>query len=151
MEKILQYLNNYFYKFKEENVYKIVDKTIEVKGTYLEGQYIRLEGSVLNDKVYKVTNVEGDKITLESGVNEEFKGTIYSLAIPIVLTELETSIKEYQVNNKPSSIQSESFGNYSYSKTTNKSGNSATWKDIFAEELKPYRKMIDNKRGVKTI
>ena len=117
MEKILNSINNYFYKFYESGSYSINTNTITVKGKYIIGQYVRIESSTLNDGIYKVAFVDGQNITLESLTmqEEEFEGVISSLAIPSGLIELKAKIEVYESENKPSAIVSESFGNYSYS------------------------------------
>ena len=155
MEKILNSINNYFYKFYESGSYSINTNTITVKGKYIIGQYVRIEGSTLNDGVYKVAFVDGQNITLESLTmqDEEFEGIISSLAIPSDLISLKAKIETYESENKPSAIVSESFGNYSYSLATNANGQALTWQEVFSNELKPYRKpkLLWDKRGVKEI
>lgn len=155
MQKILDSINNYFYKFYESGNYSINTNTIKVKGKYIIGQYVRIEGSTLNDGVYKVIFVDGQNITLESLTmrDEEFEGIISSLAIPSDLISLKAKIETYESENKPSAIVSESFGNYSYSLATNANGQALTWQEVFSNELKPYRKpkLFWDKRGVKEI
>lgn len=151
LNKVLRYLNNYFYRFKESGSYKIQDGKIKVKGDYIQGQYIKVQGSYFNDKVIKIISVEEKELTLESVVDENFEGVIYSLAIPTELLELVTEIEEFETNNKKSIYTSESFGNYSYSKNTNKDGNVATWKDVFAVDLRGYRKIYSGEREVEII
>lgn len=151
MNKILKYLNNYFYVFCESGDYEIKDNKISVRGKYIKGQYIRIEDSILNDNVYKVVNVLGNEIELENVQNEAFNGTISSLAIPKDLIDLESKVNEFELNNKPSNLSAESFGSYSYSIATNANGESATWVDVFKSYLKPYRKMNDTKRYTKFI
>ena len=148
MNKILRYLNNYFYKFGEKGLIKIEENKIQVNGKYLVGQYIKLEGSTMNDTVLKVISVVDNQITVTGAYNEEFEGVIYSLAVPRDLIELEEKIKEFEATNKPSNLNAESFGGYSYSKASNGKGGVASWKDIFFDDLKPYRKLTDNKRKV---
>ena len=124
-------------------------------GSLIIGQYVRIEGSTLNDGIYKVAFVDGQNITLESLTmqDEEFEGIISSLAIPSGLIELKAKIEVYESENKPSAIVSESFGNYSYSLATNTNGQALTWQEVFSNELKPYRKpkLFWDKRGVKEI
>lgn len=151
MNDILKYLNNFFYKAIEKGNFKITNNSIIVKGKYVQGQYIRVEGSATSDYVYKIISVNGNVITVTGANSEEFEGTISSLAVPKSLIDLIPQIEKFKLDNKPSAIQSESFGNYSYSKSTNKSGNTSSWKEAFANELNPYRKMNDSKRGVKVV
>ena len=151
MEEILRYLNNYFFRFKEVGKFTIQDnKIIGLKGEYLKGQYLLVEGSTLNDGVVKAISVVDGDITLEKANNEEFKGVIYSLAIPQSLISLVDEINLWKAGNKKTDIISESFEGYSYSRA-NSNGQVATWKDVFREELKGYRKITDGKRMVKEV
>ena len=150
MEKILKVINNFFYRFYESGYYGIETNSIEVKGRYVKGQYIRIIGSMLNDGVYKVDSVIDNMIMLDAELLDEvFKGNICSLAIPKDLIDLEVKVSEFNAKNKPSAITSESFQGYSYSKATGNNGTPATWQDVFANDLKPYRKMNDSLRNVK--
>ena len=151
MEEILRYLNNYFFRFKEVGKFTIQDnKIIGLKGEYLKGRYLLIEGSVMNDGVVKVISVVDGEVTLEKPFNEEFKGVIYSLAIPQSLISLVDEIDSWKEENKKTNIVSESFEGYSYSRA-NTNGQVATWKDVFKEELRGYRKITDGKRLVKEV
>lgn len=143
MEELLNYLKNYFYKFMVEGNFIISENKIKIVGNFLQGQYIKIQGSVLNDGVYRINSITNKEIEVIGAENEEFEGIIYSLAIPKQLIELENEIKAYKDKNKPSSIISESFGGYSYTLAPSKDGTKASWKDIFKTELSPYRKMVD--------
>lgn len=152
MEEILRTLNNYFYKFKEVGEFTISNNSIVVKAPYFEGQYIKLQGSTLNDGVHKVKSVDGrGNITIEGLVNEKFKGVIYSLAIPKTLIDLEPQIKAFREKNVPSVFTSESIpGGYSYTKATGKDGATLDWIGAFSSSLKPYKKMYSGERLVRS-
>lgn len=151
MDKILRYLNNYFFRFKEVGEFEIVDnKLTGTKGQYLEGQYLLVEGSYLNDGVLEVLSVGENEIGLKKACSEKFKGVVYSLAIPNSLKELAKEIEEWEEDNKKTDIISESFEGYSYTKA-NVNGRVATWKDVFKEELKQYRSVSDGRRLVKEL
>ena len=151
MEEVLRYLNNYFFRFKEVGNFTIENnKIIGLKGKYIKGQYLLIEGSILNDGVVKVENIVGDGMHLEKPFNEEFKGTVYSLAIPQAVISLVDEIDSWKEENKKTNIVSESFEGYSYSRA-NTNGQVATWKDVFKEELRGYRKITDGKRLVKEV
>lgn len=151
MEEVLKYLNNYFFRFKEVGKFIIQDNKIKgVKGKYINGQYLLIEGSTMNDGVVKVESVVGDEIALEKLFNEEFKGVIYSLAIPQAVISLVDEINLWKAENKKTNLISESFEGYSYSRA-NSNGQVATWKDVFKEELRGYRKVTDGKRTVKEV
>lgn len=149
---ILKYLNNYFYKFREDNSnFKIENNKIKVKGKYIPGQYIRIYNSYLNDGIFQVIGVEDGAITIEGGINEEFDGVIFSLSIPRDILKLSEKVKEYNQKNVNNGIISESFEGYSYTKATNNNGELVQWHDAFKSELAPYKKMRDRKDCVKSI
>lgn len=150
MNEILRYLNNYFFKFKETGIFKIQDNKITgVRCNYMSGQYILLKGSTMNDRVVRVLSCLNGEITIDKAFNEEYEGVIYSLAIPYEIKELENKIEEWKTENKSNAIVSESFEGYSYTKVVNKNGQVATWKDVFADELRPFRCSSSGIRYVK--
>lgn len=103
-------------------------------------QYFRIIGSVFNDGVYKYT----DDLEL---VNESFKGSIWLLAIPkevITLSEdIDKWLAEYgEAINSP--YASESFGGYSYTKSSGGSSDGSGqngWQSVFANRLSQWRKI----------
>lgn len=151
LEQVLKAINNYFYKTGEKGEYVVNNNEIEVKGKYLVGQYIKIEGSILNDGVFKIVNVSRNKITIDGGVDETFLGYIYGLAIPRDIIELEAKVKKFNNNifTTNSIYISETNGAYSYTKATDKNGNVQTWKNAFASDLEPYRRITDGKRRIK--
>ncbi len=153
MERILKQINNYFYKFYEMGNFSIDHNRILVKGNYVQGQYIRIENSLMNDGVYRVAYAKDGEIRLEGFdlIDEEFEGVISSLAIPKQLINLLPKIEKYEEENKQSPIISESFGTYSYTLATDTSGKAISWEQAFSNELKNYKKMYDNKRGIKCV
>lgn len=107
---------------------------------YPVGSYIAITGSLMNNNVYLITD---DKITLENTTDEEFEGTIYQLAPPRDFLELVEEIKRFQETQGTPSINiSERFGTDSRTKATGKNGAVLTWRDVFQERLRPYRKSV---------
>lgn len=80
-----------------------------------DGQFFLIEGSVCNDGIHRFG--EADLI------NEEFDGSVTPLAIPAEFLALVEEIEEFcSKNHEESAFTSESFGGYSYTKATNKTG-----------------------------
>lgn len=151
MEEVLRYLNNYFFRFKETGKFTIQDNKITgLKGQYLKGQYLLIEGSVLNDGVIEVVSSINGETILDKPFNEQFEGVVYSLAIPQTVINLVEEIETWKADNKKTDIIEEHFEGYSYTRL-NKNGKIATWKDIFNEELRGYRKISDGKRLVREV
>lgn len=151
LENVLKFLNNHFYMWQEIGGFVINGDKIRVKANYLQGQYIRITGSILNNGVYQVKSVEGDTIEVEGLTNEIFEGCIFGLAIPKDLLTLVEHIEEYEKENKKSNIISESFGGYSYTKATDTSGNIANWESVYFNDLCKYRKIYDSYSNVEVI
>jgi len=107
--EVLGYLNNYFVYTHAPNVYVDFDaatQTITLAGTGYTfddyaldvriNQYIRIEGSRLNDGVYKVTAKGDTSVTVDATLIDEESDqdldyvTIYELAIPQKLLSIIT-------------------------------------------------------------
>lgn len=135
LEKILSYLNNDFRvsdKEPETKQWEITDGALEVEGVK-SGQYVRIFGSVFNDGVYQYP--------LSGLTDEAFEGCVIPLAIPKVIILLADEIGEWSKKNQPTAFTSESFGGYAYSKATKANGTATGWREVFADDLKPYKKM----------
>ena len=140
LEEILEYLNNWF------TVEEIFGR-FEIKGGSIElpflanGQYFRLIGSVFNDGVYQY-QPGGMNLT-----DESFNGAVWALAIPRTVLKIANEIDAWQQKNgaaAASPYQSESFGGYSYSKSTSGSATGAgmvTWQSVFKSRLNQWRKI----------
>lgn len=135
LEKILSYLNNYFEVSDEPpkpEKYTISNGTLLLDGVS-DGQYVRIFGSVFNDGVYQYP--------LSGLTDEVFTGYVIPLAVPREVVSLADDISEWTKSNQPTAFTSESFGGYSYSKATGANGTAVTWREVFASDLAPYRKM----------
>ena len=78
-------------------------------------------------------------------IDETFNGTIWALAIPKAVIELADEIQKWQEKNGEASVspyQSESFGGYQYSKSTDaETGGAVTWQSAFKQQLSAWRKI----------
>lgn len=150
MTELCQYLKNYFDKSqpKHKGNFVIKDGSISFADGrdigLVEGQYIRIVGSVLNDGVVQYD----DSMEL---ADETFNGSVWSLAIPKAVIQLANDIeawrRKYEAIDSAamSPFNSESFGGYSYSKmgggASDGSTNSGTWESVFASRLSVWRKI----------
>lgn len=149
LDELCGYLRNWFEKSRFIGHFKIVNGVITSSNDgdmgLLDGQYIRIIGSVLNDGVY----VYG--ATIEALQNEEFDGAVWSLAIPKQIVALAKDIEDWQEkyggagSAAMSPYSSESFGGYSYTKSAGNTENSASglggWQNAFASRLSQWRKI----------
>ena len=98
-----------------------------------EGQYFLIEGSVMNDGVYCYP--------VDSLSDEAFNGFVTLLNPPKDFLDLVSEIESYVKTNAPSAYTSESFGGYSYSKSSNSGGGLADWSSAFRERLNVWRRV----------
>lgn len=132
-------LNNFF-----EYARYIGEVTIENGNVQTEllqdGQYFRIVGSVFNDGVYKYPQTDLK--------DEVYYGGLWAMAVPNEVIALADEIKEwkdkYLTLDSPtmSPYQSESFGGYSYTKTSSQSADgSISWQNAFGKRLNNWRKL----------
>lgn len=144
-------LNNFFYQKGEKGEFEAIDGCIRVSQKYKTGQFVKLESLDGICGVYSVVSTDGVSITLDESLNGIFEGVVYSLNVPKAFTQLHEEIEKFKINNKVSTFTSESFGGYSYSKATNGNGKPLGWQDVYADELKYYKRIYDGKRHVPVI
>ena len=132
LETVLMYLNNWFAVGRYDDTYTIEDGGITLP-FLANGQYFRIVGSLFNDGVYQYPAELTD---------ETFDGSVWALAIPKELLSTVDEITAWQAKNGDSGpYTSESFGGYSYSKATNSKGLAVGWRDVFAAQLAPWKKL----------
>lgn len=143
LKEICDYIHNYFEQEVKEGEFTITGGALADSSFILENQYYRIEGSTFNDGIYKHPTTD---LT-----DETFKGAITLMAVPKDVlkvladaTQWETdNAADLKMANKP--FNSESFAGYSYSKgtSTKKDGSTGTysWRDVFGDKLKAYRKI----------
>lgn len=132
LETVLMYLNNWFVVGRYDDTYTIEDGGITLP-FLVDGQYFRIVGSLFNDGVYQYPAELTD---------ETFDGSVWALAIPKALLSTVEEITAWQAKNGDSGpYTSESFGGYSYSKATNSKGMAVGWRDVFAAQLSPWKKL----------
>lgn len=148
LTQICLYLRNWF----DENQPKFISKFRIEDGVLIsyndedmgikEGQYYRIIGSVFNDGVHQHP---ADDLQ-----DEIFDGAVWLMAVPKDVLDLADEISAWQDkygeidSENMSPYQSESFGGYSYSKTSGSvSGASIvpTWQAVFATRLRRYKKL----------
>lgn len=143
--EVCQCLRNWFDKNQPKYIGKITINNGALIKTYglKVGQYFRIIDSTLNEGVYKYP--------LTTLTDETFNGAIWGMALPkaflSLLDDIETWKTKYASADSAalSPYSSESFGGYSYSKssgsndtTTDKSG---TWQGVFGARLARWRKI----------
>jgi hypothetical protein len=131
--QIMKHINNYFITDKcVEDNFHIAEGALALPFAK-DGQYVLIEGSILNDGVYLYP--------LSGLQDEDFHGFVTILAPPNAFVSLVGEIEAYQTASVASPYVSESFGGYSYTKATNANGNVASWQDAFRGKLNMWRKV----------
>lgn len=140
LEKILDFIHNYFVKEIHRGNFSILDGTLN--NDFLQfGQYFKITGSIFNDGVHKYGT--------DSLYDEEFVGEVWAMAVPPAVIALSDEIQDWITkygDQASSPYQSESFGGYSYSKksSSGQSGDAnaaSDWTGIFRSRLNHWRKI----------
>ena len=131
-------LRNWFETDRISGTYTVENGSITLP--FLQnGQFFRVVGSVFNDGVHQYPDY--------AMTDETFDGSIWPMSVPPALLCLGEEIKAWQEKNgdiAASPYTSESFGGYSYSKSTSGSANGAgmvTWQSVFKSRLNQWRKI----------
>lgn len=137
LEQVLRHLNNWFLVEIHEGTFTVENGSIALP-FLLTHQYFRIVGSVLNDGLHQYPAVD---LT-----DETFTGSVWALAVPKTVIDLSVEIEAWQEKNGEavaSPYQSESFGGYSYTKSSagSDSGTLNGWQDAFRGRLNNWRKL----------
>lgn len=131
-------LRNWFETDRISGTYTVENGNITLP--FLQnGQFFRVVGSVFNDGVHQYPDY--------AMADETFDGSIWPMSVPPALLCLGEEIKAWQEKNgdiAASPYTSESFGGYSYSKSTSGSATGAgmvTWQSVFKSRLNQWRKI----------
>lgn len=139
IKEICDYIHNYFEVDEVSGEFTIADGSLEA--SFLsENQYYRIQGSIFNDGIYKYPSTD---LT-----DETFTGKVTAMAVPKDVLAVLDEVTQWEKDNAKvlqSPLNSESFGGYSYSKgsSSKKDGSQGqiTWRDVFGDKLKAYRKI----------
>ena len=145
LEAVLGKLNNWFDRDANGRFLHVESGELSVEGGSLvgaegwlqDGQYFRILGSVFNDGLHQYP---------ASGLTDEtFTGVIWALAVPKAVLALAQEVTAWQEKNgeaAASPYQSESFGEYQYTRASAGSGGAALgWQDAFRGRLNAWRKL----------
>ena len=147
LQQICENICNYFEKAGYDGTFEIADGMISLP--LLDGQRFLIRGSALNDGMYTYhdTGIKNDDDTKAVGLHDEtFAGRICALAVPPAVIALSGEINAWvaehgEIVNSPYSSESV-LGVYSYTKGVGTgAGGSVSWKDVFADQLKRWRKV----------
>lgn len=118
-----------------------IDATFTIEGNTItpapNAPYVYLSGSKA-DGVYR-QDVPGELIAEPELENETFTGRVWLLFPPRSFLELAEEVAKYDAA-APVGMQSESFGEYSYTRSA------STWQEAYKAKLVPFRHMFTEVR-----
>jgi hypothetical protein len=141
-------LRNFFCKRhdRKQGTFRVTGGSL-VPAVDIPTDYIRITGSRKNDGVHKRT--QGG--TFELVDEGDFDGAVWIMSPPADFLALVDEISAWEAKNggvdsaNMSPFQSESFGGYSYSKSSGGAGSAGhssvpTWQSTYANRLNVYRR-----------
>lgn len=148
MEELMNYCNNYFAIYGESGEHTLTENSVKINLKAYTGMFLLIRGSLYNDGLYEIIDTSSEHLRVESFISETFEGSVYLCKPPKAFIELSKKIDEYKANEKKDNITHETLGNYSYTKATNSKGAVLSWKDVFEEDLKIYKRLFNNLSSV---
>lgn len=150
LSEVCAYLHNYFDMDDDhkalpclKGAFTISGGTLDLSSLLQDGQYFRIQNSIFNDGVYQYP--------AKDLADETFTGKITAMKIPAGLIaicgEIEKWMEKYGAydSTSKSPYNSESFGGYSYSKssggTSDGGGTAPEWAASFGGRLAKWRKI----------
>ena len=136
--ELLCYLRNFFpglhWQFTGE---EITQNRLIIPGLET-GDFYLIEGSRRNNGIHEYGDADLR--------NEVYSGIVTEICVPAEVLAILEEINTWQEKNAEavqSPYQSESFGGYSYTKASSSysSGESVSWKTVFAPRLRQWRKI----------
>lgn len=130
---VMRHCRNYFEAGYLDGTFAIRNGSID-HPALTDGRYIAIQGSARNDGVHRIGT--------DALVTEDFTGRVWVLSPPAAFVDLCGQIAEYDAKNPAGALQSESFGNYSYTRAGDSAtGGAATWQTAFARQLADYQRI----------
>ena len=136
VENVMRYVNNFFERAGYSGEFVISGGMITLPVALPDHVWIAISGSLYHDGVHEMQS----QYDLPAP-DETFTGNVFILNPPAAFLELCKSIAEYDAKTPVGAYQSESFGNYSYTRASGQNG-VKTWQEAYAMQLRPYRRMF---------
>lgn len=140
---VMRQTRNYFEREKMEGVFSISGGVLSPAP---KAPYVCIQGSAFCDGVWRLA---GGMLIAEDGLfspEETFEGVVWGLHPPNRFLALCEQISAYEEKNPAGALQSESFGDYSYTRASGQSG-AQGWSSAFWLQLLPYRRMFTEVEG----
>lgn len=140
---LMRAVHNFFETGYRATTYTVRGGVISPADVFTPGMYIAVtRDSVFYSGVWRMG--DGGKLEgIPEGLPDEtFFGRVYMLHPPADFLDLHGRIAEFEQKTPNGGYQSESFGEYSYTRASGKSGGVLGWQEAFADDLRPYRRMF---------
>lgn len=144
---VMRYCRNYFESGYIDGTFRITGNALTDVGDGVNWVYI--SGSMMHDGAWRICNGYLTGRDISGLSDEEFSGRVWLLAPPTDFLELCKAISEYEERNPLGSLMSETFGEYSYTRSTYARGNTSgriDWQNIFDLQIAPYVHMYTEVR-----
>ena len=137
--EIMQDVNNFFVVDSEEINVEVTATTLigDFENEYIAGQYILLQNSLLNDGVYKITNVTATILTLDATLTAEDTDRVMCLSALKIPPSFLNLANEIIASGSNEGVLSESVSRYSISF----GDGGKAWTNLYKKALNNYRKM----------
>lgn len=137
IDDVMRFCCNFFERGYRDGEFVLSDNTLSPT---VDGGYVYISGSKHSDGAYRL-GVSGQLLTDATLEDETFAGRVWALCPPPAFLALYEEIKAYEEKNPAGSLQSESFGAYSYSRSSGSNG-TTTWQEAFSGRLACFRRMF---------
>lgn len=142
---VMRHCRNFFEVGYIDGIFRITGNALSDVGDGVHWVYI--SGSMMHDGVWEICNGYLTGRSVEGLENEEFDGRVWLLAPPLDFLETCKAIAVYEEKNPVGAMQSESFGEYSYTRQSLSGANGLTgWQAAFRGQLTPYVRMFTGVR-----
>lgn len=139
--EICAFIHNYFERETHKGTFTVENGVLSADFLQTD-QYYRIIGSVFNDGVHQHPSADLH--------DEVFTGEVRAMAVPPAVIALAADIQDWldkYGDTVLSPYNSESFANYSYSKSSGgnrrdgSGGDVITWQSVFGAQLNQWRKI----------
>lgn len=138
MENVMRRVRNYFQRGYTEGTFDITGNVLSPAPA---APWVAIRGSLYHDGVYRCTDGVLQDMP-EGRMDERFTGVVWHLHPPDDFVSLVEDINAYDAKNPAGAYQSESFGDYSYTRPSGANGGVMSWETAYADALRPYKRMF---------
>lgn len=140
---LMRECRNYFEYAGEAGTFTIANGVLSPMRELFKDRYVAVRGSACSDGVY-YCEANG---ALSDGTDDDpqdctFTGEVWALNPPKRFIDLAAEATAIEEKNPAGGMQSESFGEYSYTKAGGKNGGAVTWQQAMADSLRPYKRLL---------